>query len=138
MIGENGTNISCLFKAKVSPYDHIYYVFLKYVYVCHLINRGYLGFFSVKDRNLFHRVDIIGNIFTSGEAMNENITDGVHQMKLISIFPRKKNSVYFMLLTLSGRSYMEIQYSSFPLFPVAYPSRLATHYNITSSTRNIR
>ena len=30
-----------------------------------IINRGYL-FLSVKDRNLFHRVDTIGNIFTSG------------------------------------------------------------------------
>ena len=38
-------------------------------------------FFSVKDRNLFHRVDIIGNIFTSGDATSENITDGVHEMK---------------------------------------------------------
>ena len=45
-----------------------------------IINRGYL-FFSVKDRNLFHRVDTIGNIFTSGEATSENITDGVHEMK---------------------------------------------------------
>ena len=44
-------------------------------------NRGYLGFFSVKDRNLFHRVDTIGNIFTSGAATSENITDGVHEMK---------------------------------------------------------
>ena len=42
------------------------------------MNRGYLGFFffSVKDRNLFHRVDTIGNIFTSGAATSENITDG--------------------------------------------------------------
>ena len=30
-----------------------------------IINRGYL-FFLVKDRNLFHRVDTMGNIFTSG------------------------------------------------------------------------
>ena len=44
------------------------------------IYRGYL-FFSVKDRNLFHRVDTIGNIFTSGAATRENITDGVHEMK---------------------------------------------------------
>ena len=43
------------------------------------IYRGYL-FFSVKDRNLFHRVDIFGNIFTSGAAMRENITDGVHEI----------------------------------------------------------
>ena len=44
------------------------------------IHRGYL-FFSVKDRNLFHRVDTIGNIFTSGTATRENITGGVHEMK---------------------------------------------------------
>ena len=41
-----------------------------------------------------------------------------------------------MLLNLSGRSFIKIQYSSFPLFPVAYPFRIATHYNITSSARN--
>ena len=35
----------------------------------------------MKDRHLFHRVDTIGNIFWSGEAMSENITDGVHEMK---------------------------------------------------------
>ena len=45
-----------------------------------VINRGYL-FFSVKDRNLFHRVDTISNIFTSGTATSEIITDGVHEMK---------------------------------------------------------
>ena len=31
-----------------------------------------------------------------------------------------------MLLTLSGRSYIKIQYSSFPLFLMPYPSRIAT------------
>ena len=31
-----------------------------------------------------------------------------------------------MLLTLSGRSFIKIQYCSFPLFPVAYPFRIAT------------
>ena len=31
-----------------------------------------------------------------------------------------------MLLTLSGRSFIKIEYSSFPLFPVAYPFRIAT------------
>ena len=45
-----------------------------------IIDRGYL-FFSVKDRNLFHRVDTIGNIFMSGAATSENIMDGVHKMK---------------------------------------------------------
>ena len=31
-----------------------------------------------------------------------------------------------MLLTLSGRSFIKIQFSSFSLFPVAYPFRIAT------------
>ena len=31
-----------------------------------------------------------------------------------------------MLSTLSGRSFIKIQYSFFPLFPVAYPFRIAT------------
>ena len=31
-----------------------------------------------------------------------------------------------MLLTLSVRSFIKIQYSSFPLFPVAYSFRIAT------------
>ena len=31
-----------------------------------------------------------------------------------------------MFLTLSGRNFIKIQYSSFPLFPVAYPFRIAT------------
>ena len=43
-------------------------------------------FFSMKDRNLFHRVDTIGNIFTSDAATSENITDGVHDMKQIKIY----------------------------------------------------
>ena len=51
----------------------------------------------MKNRNLFHRVDTIGNIFTSGAATRENITGGVHEMKKISIFHQKKISVYFML-----------------------------------------
>ena len=41
-----------------------------------------------------------------------------------------------MLLTLFGRSFIKIQYSSFPLFPVAYAFRIAMYYNITSSVRN--
>ena len=45
-----------------------------------IVNRAYL-FFSVKDRNLLHRVDTIGNIFTSGQATSENISDGVHEKK---------------------------------------------------------
>ena len=50
-------------------------------------------------------MNTIGNIFTRGCASRENITDGVHSMKYISIFHRKKkkkqiSSIYFML---SGR-----------------------------------
>ena len=74
-------------------------------------------------------MDTIGNIFTSVAATSENITDGVHEMKEISIFHRKKNpkySIYFMLLTLSGRSFIKIQCSSCPLFLVSYPFRIAT------------
>ena len=40
-----------------------------------------IWFFFGKDRNLFHRVDTIGNTFRSGAATSENITDGVHEMK---------------------------------------------------------
>ena len=42
-----------------------------------------------------------------------------------------------MLLTLSWRSFIKIQYSSFPLFPVTYPC-IATYHNITSSARNLK
>ena len=31
-----------------------------------------------------------------------------------------------MLLALSGRSFIKVQHSSFPLFPVAYPFRIVT------------
>ena len=37
----------------------------------------------MKDRNLIHRVDTMVNIFTSGAATSENITDGVHEKKYI-------------------------------------------------------
>ena len=53
------------------------------------INRGYL-FCERFDRNLFHRVDTIGNIFTSGAAKSDNITNVVHEMKLMSLFHREK------------------------------------------------
>ena len=48
--------------------------------VPHGVTEGiYIEYICFKDRNLFHRVDTIGNIFTSGEATSENITDGVHK-----------------------------------------------------------
>ena len=67
---------------------------------CVCIYRGYL-FFSVKDRNLFHQVNTIGNIFTSGTATSENITNGVHEMKQISIFHRKKNQIFCLFHALN-------------------------------------
>ena len=77
----------------------------------------------MKDRNLFHRVDTIGNIFTSGAATRENITNGVHEMKQISISHRKKIQIFclFHAFNLSGSSFIKIQNSYFQLFPVAYP-----------------
>ena len=74
---------------KMAPFDqevskHLRCISLNSVYLRQFLldsrNRGYLVF-SVKDRNLFHRVDSIGNIFTSGAATSENITDGLHEMK---------------------------------------------------------
>ena len=53
----------------------------------------------MKDRNLFHRVDTIGNIFTSGAATRENITDGVHEMKLFSIFHKKKKTTNILCIS---------------------------------------
>ena len=74
---------------------NIFTAILRYPTGKHEINRGYL-FFSVKDRNFFHRGDTVGNIFTSGAATSENITDGAHEMKSISIFHRKKTSILFI------------------------------------------
>ena len=48
---------------------------IKIELILFIIYRGYL-LFSVKDRNLFHEVDTI-DIFTSGAATSENITDDV-------------------------------------------------------------
>ena len=63
-----------------------------------------------------------------------------HEWRVHDLSQKKKKkphkySVYFMLLTLSGRRFNKIQYSSFPLFPVAYPT--ATHYNITFQAREM-
>ena len=44
----------------------------------------------MKDRNLFHLVNTIGNIFTSGCTTRENITDGVHLIINFDLSPEKK------------------------------------------------
>ena len=76
----------------------------------------------MKDRNLFHPVDNIGNTFTVGAATSKIIADGLHEMKEISISHRKKKySVYFMLLILSGRILTKIQYSFFFVIPRGVP-----------------
>ena len=94
-----------------------------------------LVFFLVTDRNLSHRVDTIGNIFMSGAATSENITDGVHEMKQISIFHRKKKtkySVYFILLTLSPKKLYQnpVQFFSVILRGVPLPHRNALQYYV--------
>ena len=47
-------------------------------------------FFSVKDQNLFHRVDTIGNIFMSREAKSENITDEIN----LDLSPKKNKQIF--------------------------------------------
>ena len=88
----------------------------------------------VKDRNLFHRVDTIGNIFTNGAATSENITDGVHEMKQISIFHQKKQ---IFCLFHAFNPFWEKLYENPAQFFSVIPFRIATHYNITSSVRNV-
>ena len=55
-------------------------------------------------------------------------------------FTGEKNQKFCLLHAFN--SFWEELYQNpehfFPLFPVAYPSRTAAHYNITSSTRNAR
>ena len=71
----------------------------------------------MKDRNLFHWVDTIGNILTSGAATCENITDGVHSMKWISIFHRKKKQISPMYLLPTGSKELEMQYARMESYP---------------------
>ena len=65
------------------------------------IPRGYF-FFLVKDRNLFHRADTIGNIFTRGCAP-------------------LKYSVYFMLLTLFWEKLYQNPVQFFSVIPRGVP-----------------
>ena len=64
----------------------------------------------MKDRNLFHLMNTIGNIFTRCCATHENITDGVHSMKLISIFHKKKqiSSISSFLTIFSTGFYLRV------------------------------
>ena len=95
--------------------------------ISHETNRGYLFFFSVKDRNLFYRVDTIGNIFTRGAATSKNIIDVVHEMKSIAIFHKKKKknpSILFIscFLPFLGEALSKSSTVFFTLFPMATPS----------------
>ena len=45
----------------------------------------------------------------------------IHRGYLFFSVKKKKNSVYFMLLTLSWRSFIKTQYSSVPFFPHGVP-----------------
>ena len=116
----HGYSISSKIKHFIKHYDEKQNVrtFFSNLFSREIEDTPFFFFFSVKDRNLFHRVDTI--------------------VKFRSPKEKNKYSVYFMLLTLSGSSFVKIQYISFPLFPVAYPYRIATHYNITSCARNVK
>ena len=62
----------------------------------HEINRIFVVFFFlVKDRNLFHLVNTIGNIFTRGCATRENITEGCPLDEInFDLSPKKKKPLY--------------------------------------------
>ena len=64
--------LQILMGSKIRQHESNYHIFYYIEDVC---------LFFVKDQNLFDRVDTIGNIFTSGAAIRENITDGVHELK---------------------------------------------------------
>ena len=59
----------------------------------------------MKDRNLFHLVNTIGNIFTRGFATRENITDGVHSIKKkFDLKPKKTNILYIYIYPITKHS----------------------------------
>ena len=89
-------------------------------------NRGYIYIFFFRERSKFHFIEWTPSvIFSQVGQPRVKILPMVFMRwnKLRSFTAKKKNnnkySVYFMLLILSGRSFIKIQYSSFPLFPVA-------------------
>ena len=92
-------------------------------------------FFSVKDRNLFHCVDTIGNIFTSGP-------DEINSQDEINFdLSQKKNQQIFCLFHAFKPFWKKLYQNPvqfFSVIPMAYPFRIATYYNITSSVRNLR
>ena len=109
----------------------IFLVFLPCAWIVHIwlvktVYRGYL-FFSVKDRHLFHRVDTIRNIFTSGAATSKNITDGVQEIFLI--FHRKKKQLFCLFHAFN--TFWEKLYQNpvqfFSIIPLGVPLR---HSNV--------
>ena len=78
-------------------------------------------------------MDTIGNIFTSGTAMRENIIDGCSRDEINFDLSLKKNkySVYFMLLTLSGRSYQNpVQFFSVIPHGIPFPHSNELQYYV--------
>ena len=79
---------------KIKGMFRIYYERdLKVDYTQVHVNRG---FFFGERSNVFHRVDTTGNIFTSGAATSENITNGVHEKNSftdISLYPTGKHEI---------------------------------------------
>ena len=77
-------------------------------------------FFSVKDRNLFHRVDTIGNIFKSGVVTSENITDGVH--KSFDLSPKKTNILFISCFYPFWEKVFKNPVQFFSVVPCGVPS----------------
>ena len=63
-------------------------------------------------------MDTIGNIFTSGAATSENIIDGVHEIKKISIFHKKKKCQIFCLVHVSNLFWEKLYQNPVQFFSV--------------------
>ena len=63
----------------------------------------------MKDQNLFHLVNTIGNIFTCGCATRENITDGVHSMKINFDLSQKKTNILYILCVVTMLQHIYIE-----------------------------
>ena len=70
-------------------------------------------FFSVKDRNLFHRVDTIGNIFSSCEATVKILPMAFTRCnKFRSLTEKKKKNIYIFCLFHAFNPFWEKLYQN--------------------------
>ena len=77
-----------------------------------------------KSRTTFFEITSLSNIC-------EKFTNDEINFDLSS--KKTKKTIYILFVSCLKK----IQYISFWLFPVAYPFRIVTHFNITSSARNV-